>query len=63
MTAFSPEQTEWGTTYLQLNSMFKLRVETNIKLQLIDMNGNPLISPERVADKEIHFIQMEALND
>ncbi len=63
MTAFSPEETEWGTSILQLNSMFKLRVETNIKLQLIDMNGNALISPERVADKEIHFIQMEAMNE
>ena len=40
--------------------MYLLRVETNIKLQLIDTNGNRLIPIDDELKTEVHFIQLEA---
>ena len=45
---------------LPLNFEMLLRIETNLKLNPIDKNGNGLI-PEREHDyEEVHFLRMES---
>jgi hypothetical protein len=38
-----------------------LRVETNLKLNLIDLDGRPLISESEIKDEEVHFVKFESL--
>jgi hypothetical protein len=50
---------EWGDL-LPMNVQFKIRLETNIKLQIIDNDGNKLIPDDKLKDPEVHFLQFEA---
>jgi hypothetical protein len=38
-----------------------LRVETNLKLNLIDLEGRPLIPESEIKDDEVHFVKFESL--
>ena len=38
-----------------------LRVETNLKLNLIDLDGRPLIPESEREDDEVHFVKFESL--
>ena len=49
---------------LTLNMKFLMRVETNLKLNLLDFEGNSLIDlmdQEAVRRNEVHFLQMESV--
>ena len=49
---------------LTLNMKFLMRVETNLKLNLLDFEGNSLIDlndEEAVSCNEVHFLQMESI--
>lgn len=46
---------------MQLTFEMLLRVETNLKLNLIDLDGRPLISESEREDDEVHFVKFESL--
>lgn len=60
MKSFVPENINWGDV-LPMNVLMRMRIETNIKLQLIDTSGNPLISKDDEYKPEVHFLQLEAI--
>lgn len=55
MSVYIPYELAWGE-YLPLNLQFKVRLETNIKLQVIDIDGNKLIPDDKLKDPEVHFV-------
>ena len=60
-----PDDVKVGET-LTLNIQFVMRIETNLKLNLIDYNGNSMIDLQdywEVRRPEVHFLQMESIVD
>ena len=46
--------------------MFMLRIETNLKLNLVDFEGQSMIDTSDEAEvrkKEVHFLQVESVHD
>ena len=41
----------------------RLKITTNIKLQMHDFEGKPLIPPDRVDEPEVHYLQFEGENN
>ncbi len=50
----------WGQT-VNLIEMQRMRIETNIKLQVIDNYGNQLIPESEYNKPEVHFVQFEKI--
>ena len=46
---------------LTLNFEMLLRIETNLKLNLIDQNGKSLIDDKDKLDEEVHFLRFESV--
>jgi len=43
-----------------MNVQFKMRLETNIKLQITSNEGEKLIPEAKLLEPEVHFLQFEA---
>ena len=54
-SAYMPNNIEWGQK-LPMNMVFKIRVESNVKLNLYNNEGVPLIKPEQTLEPEVHFM-------
>ena len=46
---------------LTINFEMLLRIETNLKLNLIDKDGKSLISDKERYEDEVHFVRFEAI--
>jgi len=49
--------------YLPMNLSLTLKVETNIKLNLINNDKKAMIEEEYLSSPEIHFLLMETVTD
>ena len=61
---YAPEQaySKTGPGYMSLNIEFLLKIQTNLKLNVIDLEGNSMIDGKQaVSDTEIHFIKVESI--
>ena len=58
---YFPETLGWGQS-LTTNVSMKIRLETNIKLNLYTEEGAPLIAPQDKYKPEVHFLQFEAIH-
>ena len=53
----SPEYISSGeVTSLNMNLQLLVRFETNFKLNIINTDGNSLILPEHLKEKEFHYV-------
>ena len=50
-----PDEIEWGD-FLPMNVQFKMRLETNIKLQITSNEGERLIQDDKLLEPEVHFM-------
>ncbi|CDW82009.1 UNKNOWN [Stylonychia lemnae] len=57
---YMPLNPTWNET-LGMNLEFQLKIETNLKLNFIDKQGNSLVQNER--EKEVHFMQIESVTE
>ena len=59
---FSPEHSySNGPDYMTLNISFLLKVQSNLKLNIIDLDGNSMIEGDEIKDTEIHFLKLESV--
>ena len=54
---------EGGPTYLPMTMQLSLKIETKLKLNLIDNDGNSMISKNDIDTKETHFMVVESITD
>ena len=59
LSCFVPDEIEWGD-FLPMNVQFKMRLETNIKLQITSNEGERLVPDDKLLEPEVHFMQFEA---
>ncbi len=45
--------------FWDLNYMLKVRIESNVKLNVINWQGESMIDPEDFDKPEVHFMQVE----
>ena len=57
---YMPDKKSWGDQ-LTLNFEMLLRIETNLKLNIIDRNGKSLIENNDKLDEEVHFLRFESV--
>ena len=58
-TFYMPASPDWNDL-LCMNMEFVIRVETNLKLNLIDKSGNRLVQND--LEKEVHFMRLESVS-
>ena len=52
-----------GPTDMPTNLQLLIRFETNLKLNIIDKDGTPMISEDQNDEKEVHFVKFETVTD
>ena len=57
---YMPEVKSLGDT-MSLNFEYLIKVESNLKLNLIDKDGKSLIAQDEKYDEEIHYMRMESV--
>ena len=60
---YSPEHSySDGPNYMTLNIQFLLKIQSNLKLNIIDLDGNSMIQgDEAKKETEIHFLKVESV--
>ena len=56
-----PKIIGWGDK-LSMSMCLLVKITTPIKLNLINTNSQALISQEMVSEKEVHYVQFEAIH-